>query len=51
MVDYAKKQSFIFDLKVFMSTIAYVLKMNDIVEGIMELPDYTEKLPKIRKRY
>lgn len=48
--DYAKKQSFIFDLKVFMSTIAYVLKMNDIVEGIMELPDYTEKLPKIRKK-
>src|SRR5699024_11760762 len=28
----------------------YVLKMNDIVEGIMELPDYTEKLQKISKK-
>ena len=48
--EYAKKRSFLFDLKVLMSTIAYVLKMNDIAEGIMELPDYTEKLPEIRKK-
>lgn len=48
--EYAKKRSFLFDLKVLMSTIAYVLKMNDIAEGIMELPDHTEKLPEIRKK-
>lgn len=48
--EYAKKRSFIFDLKVLMSTFAYVLKMNDIVEGIMELPDHTESLPEIRKK-
>src|SRR5690625_562215 len=47
---YAQKQSFLFDLKILISTIAYVLKMNDIVEGIMELPDYTEDIPKIRKK-
>ena len=48
--EYARKRSFIFDLKILMSTVAYVLKMNDIVEGIMELPDHTEDLPEIRKK-
>lgn len=48
--EYAQKQSFLFDLKILTSTIAYVLKMNDVVEGIMELPDYTEDIPEIRKK-
>jgi lipopolysaccharide/colanic/teichoic acid biosynthesis glycosyltransferase/glycosyltransferase involved in cell wall biosynthesis len=48
--EYAQKQSFLFDLKILISTIAYVLKMNDIVEGIMELPDYTKDIPEIRKK-
>lgn len=48
--EYARKRSFIFDLKILLSTVAYVLKMNDVVEGIMELPDHTEALPEIQKK-
>lgn len=48
--EYAKKESFLYDMKIIMSTIAYVLKMDDVIEGIMELPDHTENLPDIRKK-
>jgi lipopolysaccharide/colanic/teichoic acid biosynthesis glycosyltransferase/glycosyltransferase involved in cell wall biosynthesis len=48
--EYAKKESFLFDIKILMSTIAYVLKMDGVVEGIMELPDHTEELPEIQKK-
>lgn len=48
--EYAQKQSFLFDLKILISTMVYVLKMDHIVEGIMELPDHTEGIPEIRKK-
>lgn len=48
--EYAYKRSFWFDLKILMSTVAYVLKMNDIVDGIMDLPDHTDRLPEFRKK-
>jgi len=48
--EYAKKESFLYDVKILMSTIAYVLKMDDVIEGIMELPDYTEDLSDTRKK-
>lgn len=48
--EYAKKESFLYDVKILLGTIAYVLKMDDVVEGIMELPDHTENQPDIRKK-
>lgn len=40
--EYARKQSFLYDVKILLSTVAYVLKMDDVVEGVMNLPDLTD---------
>lgn len=48
--EYVVKQSFLYDFKILVSTFAYVLKMDGIVEGVMSLPDGTERVDKPRKK-
>jgi lipopolysaccharide/colanic/teichoic acid biosynthesis glycosyltransferase/glycosyltransferase involved in cell wall biosynthesis len=48
--EYVEKQTLFFDLKIFISTLAYVLKMDGIVEGVMSLPDGHLHYQKQQKR-
>ena len=40
--EYAKNKSFFYDTKIFIGTIAYVLKMDGVVEGVMNTVDNVE---------
>ena len=40
--EYAKNKSFLYDTKIFIGTIAYVLKMDGVVEGVMNTVENVE---------